>query len=1296
MIRKVLRNIIRGFASVFLILAIFFIGVPFDGIVHIIEERNIVDLLYKAEKSSNVVDSLFKDIVLPKTEKTSAATNDAMLVFNSKVGTSTMQYRVWNGSSWGSESTTSDFHGSEIRWAQMKYAPNRDEAILVVLTNTGQVQAQIYDGSFWGETTILSTLSDLNGSSDGGSLYRGFDVEYEQSSGDAIVVSGDGTADPNYHVWDGSTWSLNNNIDIPTTGRPNWIELAAPMATTTNDSLALITLDSNSDIYGMRWTGSSWDNMGVTTTWDAAASISTRKAIDVAFETGTGDIMFLWGDSVAADDHNYRTYAGGALSSIVALPNSNAGGQPNWVRLAPNTTSGANVNQIMLGTLDSAADLSTFIWSGTAWSAVHAEHSAAVENAAVQQDFEIVFETHVSNPDDAWLLWNNGSTVSRKLWNGPTAAWGSATTVGDDSAGLVLNSHPNNGAVLAGIYEDTSSASDDISEIHLTGGSQTWSSLADFWTGPVQREIGLLRMAQAVQSYNNSNEAMVAYVTEGSTSYPQYARWNGSSWGSVASTSPTAGEIRHMVLKAAPTRDELMLVTLGHTGQVQAQVYSGESGAWGSAQLLNTMNNSQGTRDTQSLYRGFDIEYESASGDAIVVTGDGTADPNYHVWDGSSWTGPTDINIPNTGRPNWIELAAPLATTTNDSLAFILVDSNVDVYGMRWTGSAWDNMGAAAVWDATGAIATEKSVDVAFETGSGDIMFIWGDSVSTDQYYRTYSGGSLSAATLLDNAQAGAVNNWMRLAPNPTGGSFQDQILYAVLDGGSDLNTFMWSGTAWSSVHTEHTAAAENHSNQVFDIAFETHSSNPDDAWLAYGDGNTISRKLWNGATQTWGSATTQGDDTDYIALNAHPNTGAFFMAAYESSASASDDATINNLSGGSQTWGSATSIWPGPVGRVGLGLTQIAIASDRYQSPTFEQSAYRLFTNTNSADVGSPLALQDTSATLSSTGDAFRLRTLIHVGSNQLTTGSTSFKLQYAEKSGTCDTSFSGETYADVTGATPIAFNDNASPVDGASLVANVNDPTHGGHAIVNQDYEESNNFTNSEAAIPAGQDGKWDFSLIDNGAPANTSYCFRIVKSGGALLDTYTVIPEVSTADGAPSLTFTVTTNNFGSIVPGFPVFATSTLSVNTNNSSGWFVTVSADDVTDTVQTMDLTTDTNIEIMDLDPQWIAPVSTTTTSNAISITNGQNALAFRVMTASGTTSFRSTSWWGSGDDPYTTARWAGFASSSAPTTNLKIGISSTDSGGEAINTIQYYLDVSESQLSGDYSGSITFTAVAN
>ncbi len=190
------------------------------------------------------------------------------------------------------------------------------------------------------------------------------------------------------------------------------------------------------------------------------------------------------------------------------------------------------------------------------------------------------------------------------------------------------------------------------------------------------------------------------------------------------------------------------------------------------------------------------------------------------------------------------------------------------------------------------------------------------------------------------------------------------------------------------------------------------------------------------------------------------------------------------------------------------------AINLDTLVPPQFEQSAYRWFANSDSTDVGAALDTQDTPATLSTSGETFRLRMLMHVSDNQLRQNETNFKLQFAEKVGSCDTSFTGETYTDVTTSTVIAFNDNATPADGDSLTANPNDPINGVHTIVNQSYEEVNNFTTSVSAIADGQDGKWDFSLIDNGAPVNTSYCFRMVESNDAVLDTYTVIPEITTA--------------------------------------------------------------------------------------------------------------------------------------------------------------------------------------
>ncbi len=184
---------------------------------------------------------------------------------------------------------------------------------------------------------------------------------------------------------------------------------------------------------------------------------------------------------------------------------------------------------------------------------------------------------------------------------------------------------------------------------------------------------------------------------------------------------------------------------------------------------------------------------------------------------------------------------------------------------------------------------------------------------------------------------------------------------------------------------------------------------------------------------------------------------------------------------------------------------------------PTFTQSAYRFFANDNSTNVGSVLANQDTTAALGSNITTFRLRTLLHIGNSQLAISGQAFKLQYVGKgTGTCASPSGGtpSVYTDVTTSTDIAYNDNATPTDGIALTANGNDPTHGTDTIVNQTYEELNNFTNSVNAIPSGQDGKWDFSLKVNANVPNTTYCFQVVKSDGSSLDTYTVRPEITTA--------------------------------------------------------------------------------------------------------------------------------------------------------------------------------------
>jgi hypothetical protein len=180
---------------------------------------------------------------------------------------------------------------------------------------------------------------------------------------------------------------------------------------------------------------------------------------------------------------------------------------------------------------------------------------------------------------------------------------------------------------------------------------------------------------------------------------------------------------------------------------------------------------------------------------------------------------------------------------------------------------------------------------------------------------------------------------------------------------------------------------------------------------------------------------------------------------------------------------------------------------------PLLTQSAYKMFGNADSADIGATLTSQDTAISLSSTRQNFRVRILMHVEGSALPVGAANFKLQYAQKSGTCDSGFAGESYQDVDLYTPIAFYNNFAPDSGAALITDPNDPKNSTYTTIPQTYVEDNNFTNSIAPILVGQDGQWDFSLVDK-SPGNTPYCLRMVKLDGSHLNTYSVIPEVLTA--------------------------------------------------------------------------------------------------------------------------------------------------------------------------------------
>ena len=191
--------------------------------------------------------------------------------------------------------------------------------------------------------------------------------------------------------------------------------------------------------------------------------------------------------------------------------------------------------------------------------------------------------------------------------------------------------------------------------------------------------------------------------------------------------------------------------------------------------------------------------------------------------------------------------------------------------------------------------------------------------------------------------------------------------------------------------------------------------------------------------------------------------------------------------------------------------------------------------------------------------------------------------------------------------------------------------------------------------------------------------------------------------TATVATSLSFTTTTGAsdvFGTIQPNTAYFATTTLGVTTNDSSGWLVSLSGDNKTTSNNNLELAA--NAASVTDQKEWIPNSATSSPGNAVrtsSLDSSNKVLAFRVMTASTTngTVFTANAWWGTTDSyvDSATTLWAGIASSTVQRTIGNAGSGSYSSSAH-LNTVLYYLNVPITQQTGAYTAPLTFTATGN
>ncbi len=307
-----------------------------------------------------------------------SANAKAFIAYASNTGSFLMaspKGETWTGEAWVSPEELSTT-GSTIRWLRAVSCPLASryyEKIVITLSEDSYISAFVWTGSSWAVTDDIGLVNPA------AAAYRSFDVAYEGTSGDAVLVyavnSASGSHDIAYRVWNGAGWSVESYIDDAGHGGDinyRWMALRSD-PTAGSDEIAMIAVNqSNGDADAWIWNGSSWGNFIELET--NLSSVRTCECLGLAYESSSGRALFAW---CAAGNVEARVWSGSAweaeIPAVVISTTSNV----RWITLKRDPAS----NMIMATTIDLDNDLNTILWDGVVWGAPE-EHSVALTTTA--------------------------------------------------------------------------------------------------------------------------------------------------------------------------------------------------------------------------------------------------------------------------------------------------------------------------------------------------------------------------------------------------------------------------------------------------------------------------------------------------------------------------------------------------------------------------------------------------------------------------------------------------------------------------------------------------------------------------------------------------------------------------------------------------------------------------------------------------------------------------------------------------------------------------------------------------
>src|SRR2546425_482629 len=378
----------------------------------------------------------------------STTTSEAAIAYRSNTGTNTVsspKTRSWDGSSWGSEGEQSTA-GSPIRAVRVAPSPiSSSWRTIVTESDDGWLDAYVCTPT----CTVTNNIGQV-WSTAPGTPERRFDVAYENTSGDALLVYGvlsiDPTHDIAYRTYSNGAWGPEQYLDDPGRGTDvqyTQIDLAPKKG---SDIIGMIGGDDTFDeASAWIWDGSAW---GSYTQITISMETPNYRQVALAWESSSGNLLAVDASSTV-NDIIYKEYSTSwsGTSQFTCASGTGMTKHTFWISLKANPLPTAN--DVVLGLVQENYDLNTCYWTGSAW-ANWVQHDTDYD-AVQTRAFDFAWENSGSK---GLLVWGTSRTsgmgqITYKTFTAPNT-WGPQTNVAMGSGfdqWVQLRTNPFSGTV---------------------------------------------------------------------------------------------------------------------------------------------------------------------------------------------------------------------------------------------------------------------------------------------------------------------------------------------------------------------------------------------------------------------------------------------------------------------------------------------------------------------------------------------------------------------------------------------------------------------------------------------------------------------------------------------------------------------------------------------------------------------------------------------------------------------------------------------------------------------------------